>query len=259
MVQRVKPKAVAGHYVEVNGIRIRYIEGGPRTEGPPLLMVHGYNGSSDYFLPHGFPKLARERRIVAPDMPGCGLSKSMRNLTFESYVRFLPDFLDAIGVERADLLGHSMGGQISISSVVAYPERFRKLVLVDSSGLPEMIRRPWLVPVRSLADPCMRHISFYPALIKTALRGRAGYAGARMLLRRGTRQLLRQMRIPTLIIWGLHDRTVPVAHGRFMAQQIPGARLEVIERAGHMPFLEKPEEFSRLVLDFLKQEQGGGE
>jgi len=248
-------KTTANRYVTLDGTRIRYIAAGMDRPGPPLLMVHGYNGSSDYFLPNALPRLARVRPVVAPDLPGNGLSGRLRQHTFDAYVSFLPRFLDALGVERADLLGHSMGGQIAIAAAVAHPDRFRTLILVDSAGMPELIPRRWLVPVRSLADPCMRDLSFYPTLIRTALRARAAMAGLDMLRRNGIRPLLGRISLPTLVVWGTRDCIVPREHGVVMAREIPAARLELMEGAGHMPFYERPQEFSRIVLDFLSKEE----
>ena len=244
-------KTTANRYVTVEGTRIRYIAAGLDRQGPPLLMVHGYNGSSDYFLPRALPSLAEERPVIAPDLPGNGLSGRLRKHTFDAYVSFLPRFLDALGVEKADLLGHSMGGQIAIAAAAASPDRFRTLILVDSAGLPELIPRRWLVPVRSLADPCMRDLSFYPTLIRTALRARAAMAGLGMLRRNGIRPLLCRISLPTLIVWGTRDCIVPPEHGVVMSREIPGAKLALMEGAGHMPFYERPHEFSRIVLDFL--------
>ncbi len=246
-------KACPDLYAVVGGARIRYIEAGTEhaQSGPPLLMVHGYNGSCEYFFPSPIAPLGRRRRVLAPDLPGCGLSDRLPECTLEGYAESLGGFLDALGIEQADLLGHSMGGQIAICAAVRYPRRFRKLVLVDSAGLPELVRRPWLAPFRMLADSSLRQVRLYPTLIRTGLRSRAVRDGLTILRTRSIRRELKQVSQPTLIIWGSRDRIVPLEHGAFMARHIPNARLAIVRGAGHMPFAEKPHQFTALVQSFL--------
>lgn len=246
-------------YVEVNGLRARYREEGAQNGGVPLVMVHGFNGSCDYFYPHPAPDLGAERHVLSLDLPGNGLSAKMPAHNLEAYVDFMIGFLDALQIEQADLLGHSMGGLLSIGAVVKAPHRFRKLVLVDSAGLPELVRRQWLAPFKMLTDSSLWQVGLYPTFIKIGLRARTGREGLRMIRNVSVRRDLRSVTLPTLIIWGSRDRVVPLEHGAFMARHIPGARLAIIRGAGHMPFYEKPEECARLVLSFLRDQGSGAE
>jgi len=241
-------------YVEVGGVRVRYKEEGEQNAGTPLLMVHGFNGSCDYFYPHPAPALGAERHVISLDLPGNGLSAKLPTHTLDTYADFLAGFLDALGVERVDILGHSMGGLVAIGAVVKHPQRFRKMVLVDSAGLPELVKRQWLAPIVMLTDSSLWQVRLYPTFIKVGLRARAGREGLRMLRTASVMRDLRSIAVPTLIIWGSRDRVVPLEHGAFMAKLIPGARLAIIRGAGHMPFYEKPEECNRLILSFLRSE-----
>lgn len=250
----MRPARTTRRFITVNGVRVRYIDQGARHGGVPLLVVHGYNGSADYFYPHTIPGLAAERRVVALDLPGCGFSGNLPRHTLEAYVEFVIAFLDALGIEQADMLGHSMGGQLAIAIAASHPSRFRKLVLVSSSGLPELVKRLWLVPAKMLTDACMRHVRLYPTFIRTGLRGRVPFQGLHILMYSGIAGLLESLAVPTLIVWGSSDRIVPPEHGRWMAEHIPGARLSVLRGAGHMPFYQQPEKFNRLVLSFLRDE-----
>ena len=144
-----------------------------------------------------------------------------------------------------------MGGQIAIAAAAAYPERFRRLVLMDSAGLPERIKRRWLALARMLTDSSMRQVEMYPTLIMIGMRARTAREGLRLLMKSGIVDHLPHLSLPTLVVWGAHDRVVPLSHGKHMARRIPGARLEIIHGAGHMPFYEKPLECSRIVLGFL--------
>src|SRR5215210_5159585 len=93
-------------YVEVNGLKVRYREEGAQIGGTPLLMVHGFNGSCDYFFPHPAPMLGEERHVIVVDLPGNGLSARMPAHNFAAYVDFIIGFLDALEIGQADILGH---------------------------------------------------------------------------------------------------------------------------------------------------------
>lgn len=240
-------------FLEVQGVRVGYAEAGSHNAGTPLIMLHGYNGSFECWYPYTMRDLGAERRVIAPDLPGNGLSGRLGEHTLESYAEFVVALMDALGVEQADLLGHSMGGQVAIATAWRFPERFRRLVLVDSSGLPELVRPQWLAPIRMLSDSCMRHVRLYPMYVRIGLRARAAREGLYLLRRKSISRHLKSVLAPTLIIWGSRDRVVPLEHGAFMARHIPSARLAVIRGAGHMPFYQKPEEFKRLVLAFLRR------
>jgi pimeloyl-ACP methyl ester carboxylesterase len=253
-VRRAIPKP-ADHYVEVNGVRIRYWDEGGHNAGTPLLIAHGYNGAADYWFPHTVPALAEERRVIVLDLPGNGLSGKMQTHTLEDYVRFIHNFLDVMGIERVDLLGHSMGGQIGVAAVAHDAARFRKLVLVDSAGLPELIRWEWLAPLKMITDSSVWQVRYYPTFVKIGLRARTSREGLRILRKESIARHLSGLNLPTLIVWGSRDRVVPLEHGAHMAQLIPNARLAIIRGAGHMPFYEKPKECNSIVLSFLRREE----
>ena len=248
---KVKPH---DKYLVVQGVRTRYVEDGGHHKGVPLVVVHGYNGSCDYWYPQFLPLVAAERWVIALDLPGCGLSGKLPMHTTETYAEFLAAFLDTLGIERADMLGHSMGGLLSLATAARYPERIRKLVLFDSAGLPELARPHWKVPLRGVTDSSNRLWRLYPTFVRTGLRARTAREGLDIIRKYNVRRDLRLLRAPTLIVWGSRDRLVPLEHGAFMAKHIPGARLAVVRGAGHMPFYERPEECNRIVLGFLRGE-----
>ena len=245
-------KVRADKFIDVQGVRTRYLEAGAEHGGVPLILVHGYNGSCDYFMPHTLPSLGVERHVIALDLPGNGLSGKLPAHSLDAYNDFLDAFIAALGFEQADLLGHSMGGQVAIAAVARYPHRFRKLVLVDSAGLPELIKTQWLAPIKMLTDSSLRQVRMYPTFVKIGMRARAGREGFNIIRSSSIRRELKQLNIPTLIVWGSRDRVVPLEHGAFMAKHIPGARLAIVRGAGHMPFYEKPRECGRLILSFLR-------
>lgn len=238
-------------YIDVAGTRIRYMEMGEERGDPPLLMVHGYNGSCDYWFPYALPGLATQRRVVALDLPGNGWSGTWAKYSFEAYASFIADFMDTIGMQRADLLGHSMGGQVASLAAAKHPDRFRKLVLVSSAGARKLRLNP-ITYLRMLADPSLRQLGLYPVFLRVALRGRAAFQSLHMLQHSSIGSAFKLLTMPILLIWGDRDQVIPLDYGNLMAKQLPKARFVVIKGAGHMPFYEKPDEFNRLVLDFLR-------
>jgi pimeloyl-ACP methyl ester carboxylesterase len=239
-------------YIEVRGTRVRYVESGSPNTGAPLLMVHGYNGSCDYWFPRTLSGLAVERRVIAFDLPGNGWSGDWERYSLEAYAGFVPDFMDALGIEQADLLGHSMGGFVAMAAAAGKPGRFRKLVLVDSAGA-RRLRLGVLHSLRMLGDPSVWQVRMYPTFARVALKGRAVAEGLH-ILRAGriANAGFQRLALPTLVIWGERDRLIPPEHGAHIAQNILGATHVVISGAGHMPFYEKPREFLDHVLTFLR-------
>ena len=129
----------ADRFISVAGVRTRYVEDGKEHGGVPLLVVHGYNGSCDYWYPQFLPSLAEERHTIALDLPGNGLSGKLPRHTIETYVEFLVAFLAALGIERADLMGHSMGGMLS----VAMAARRSSSAYSSSSGIVSSCAAIW--------------------------------------------------------------------------------------------------------------------
>jgi pyruvate dehydrogenase E2 component (dihydrolipoamide acetyltransferase) len=238
--------------VRVDGVRVRYVEAGAEHGGVPLVIVHGYNGSCDYWYPQTVLGLAEGRHVIAVDLPGNGLSAKLPAHTTQTLRDFIVRFVEVLGYEQADLMGHSMGGFLVVAAALARPERVRSLVLVDSAGLPDLVKHMWLVPVVALADSSMRQWRFYPTFIKIGMRARAKRECLDMIRKHSMREALHKLNLPVFILWGEKDRVVPVEHGYYMAEHIPGARLTVVKGVGHMPFYEKPAECNELILDFIK-------
>ncbi|MDQ6694136.1 MAG: alpha/beta fold hydrolase [Chloroflexota bacterium] len=239
------------HFIDAGGVRIRYIEAGVGNPGPPLVLLHGFQAGADYWLPHPLPLLAREFRIIAPDLPGFGSSGRLAKYSLDSYAECLLAFLDVLGVGQAYLLGHSMGAQIGIALAVKSSDRVTKLLLVDSAGLPRT-GPAWTAPLQMLTDASTYHYKLYPKMFRLARKSTALRECLLMIRDEHVTDYLRKLHMPVLIIWGSRDRVVPLEHGSFLARNIPGARLAIIRGAGHMPFYQKPEQFTDLVLHFLK-------
>ncbi len=271
-------------YVQVNGNRIAYRDEG---EGEFLLLVHGMTGSSATWC-HAIAELARDFRVVAPDLLGHGQSDKPRSdYSLGGYAVWLRDFMDALGIARATVIGHSLGGAIALQLAYQHRQRCERLVLIASSGLePELT---W--PLRALSAPGAEFVLPVVApkpVLDAGRRIRAAMASAGIRHPRSdglwdlfsslsdgaTRHaFLRTLRsvvdyrgqavmamnrldlaaqLPVQLIWGERDRVVPVSHGYAAHEALPGSRLTVLAGVGHVPHVEAPELTAGVIRDFVE-------
>ena len=251
-------------FVEVEGLRLHVEQAGA---GPPLLLLHGWAGSTRAFAPL-LPALTPSFAVCAVDFPGCG-SSSLPAAPWGvcEYVRCVRELMRRLGIGQAHVLGHSHGGRVAIALASESPELVDHLVLVDSAG----IRAPRTLRLRSrgLVARSARRLLSHPLAGQTGRRalarvyswlGMSDYASAgplRATLVRIVNEdlsgLLPQISAPTLVVWGAQDRETPLWMGRQMARTIPGAEFLLLERAGHFSYLERPEAFQARLLDFLSE------
>lgn len=270
--------SIRSRFVTVDGRRVHVLQAGA---GEPVLLVHGIAASVvDWHL--NMPALAPRFAVTAVDLPGFGESEvPPRSDGIADGLRFMGALLDGLGLERAALVGNSMGGLICGWFATAHPERITKLLLVDPAGLDRQVSlyfrlltlpllgewalRPrastaelaarglFAVPGRApsvwLADKALDRGPAARAYMLQALRSGAAFFG----LRRQVRMLagLRALTIPIGVVWGEHDRVFAPYHLELVRRQLPAARTYLIRDAGHVPMIEQPDEFNRLALDFL--------
>ena len=251
----------------VFGRTIRYYDLG---SGPALVLIHGIGGDADDWA-FCLQSLSSSHRVVALDMLGFGRSdKPFMAYCIEVFVEVLEAFLRKLHIERATLIGGSLGGWIAAAYALRFPEAVDKLILVDSAGVwgntPELPIDLHVSTRRHMRE--IFELLFYDKTLATDLlidlayeqhleRG-DGYTIHRMLqnLRDGREFLdekIAALTTPTLILWGEQDRLIPVETGRLMHQLIRKSKLQVIPQCGHLPALEKPEEFVRCVQEFLAE------
>lgn len=270
------------HRVELPGAEVNYVEIG---EGEPVLFVHGISGSWQNWL-ENLPHFGAGHRAIALDLPGFGASPMPSwEIDIPAYARLLGDFCEKLGIEGATLVGNSMGGFIAVEAATANPARFERLVLVAAAGIlntwnpearatatawawkqlgPHMARRGREIVSR----PRARELVFRPFLrypgrlredllleqIEGGLTQADGFNDAlQALIRHDIRDRLAEIEIPTLIVWGLSDRVIPVAAAISYHRRIPHSRLEIFERTGHVPQLERPLRFNALLDEFLAE------
>ena len=221
-------------------------------DGPDLVLIHGLAGSGDWWV-HNQPALTTAFRVTTIDLPGFGTSHSEARLILDEVPDQVADLMGEMGIERAHLIGHSMGGLVAGAMAADRPERVDRLVLVDAGFLafdPKLRNRvtgmfrtlPWTSP------------TLMPVLLRDMFRSGPirMMAATGELLRKDWRDKLPAISAPTLVVWGEHDRVCDLRIGRQIAATVPNARLIVINGAGHSPMWEKPEEFGREVLAFLR-------
>jgi pimeloyl-ACP methyl ester carboxylesterase len=249
--------------VQVLGHRIRYYEKG---SGPTIVLVHGFSGSAALEWGRVFDLLAARHRVLAPYQIGFAPSEQP-DIAYDTaaFVDHLGGFLRALDVRDATLVGESFGGWVVTMYAVRAAEEgaqlppVGRLVIVDG-GLLSLSSAPapgcGFDPQGCLYDAAARaevgeYVRAHPFLDNEPTKAKTGEQSG---LSRGepSEDALKRIRLPTLLIWGDQDELVPLAVGRKAKQAIPGARLVVLANVGHIPSLERPVEFARIVAAFAR-------
>ncbi len=261
------PTLPALQSVQVFGQSIKYYDLG---EGPPLLLVHGLGAEADVWA-YCLEPLSQHCRVIAPDLLGFGRSsKPLISYRIPTFLEVLERLLHALALPRVSLIGNSMGGWISAWFAIQFPERVHKLVLNDAIGIvagavevPIDLRPSSLQNMREVLE-----FMFYDKglatdeLVEMAyelhLERNDGPTIVSVLKAIHQRKdyldnHLHRLKAPTLLLWGDADRVSPLSVAESYWRLIPGARLEVIPHCGHLPALEKPQEFIQHVLRFLSE------
>jgi len=255
--------------------------------GPPVLLIHGLACWQSWFENICF--FAREHRVIAMDLPGFGASPlPLEPISITGYARILDSLCEQLGVERATVVGNSMGGFVGAELAIRFPDRVERLCLAPAIGLNmEWVRAErkknissrienflffalaWLsirsdIPVRrqrlrsKLLALIVAHPELLPgALILAVVRGNgkqiAVPAALEAMTRYPIRDRLGEIACPTLIIWGAEDRLVPVQDASEFEWLIPESRKLIYDDTGHMPNLERPERFNADLRVFLDE------
>ena len=270
--------------INLDGDRVAYRIAG---KGPVLLLVHGMAGSSMTWR-HVIPALAQRYTVLAPDLLGHGRSDKPRGeYSLSAHVNTLRGLLDALGLQRATVVGQSLGGGVAMQLAYEFPERCQRLVLVNSGGLGREVNlilrgltlpaadyvfplvcsprlrdagsrvATWLRRAGVRSTPASQEIWRSYASLADAPTRRAFFRGLRDVIDLGGQavsalsRLYRAAALPTLIVWGAQDPFIPVRHGIAAHKAIPGSRLEIFEGVGHYPHCEAPERFVEVLVDFI--------
>jgi 2-hydroxymuconate-semialdehyde hydrolase len=267
-----------GRVVSIDGVGIHYLEAG---EGPPLMLIHGL-GASTFTFQRVIPELARRFRVVALDLKGFGFSdRPGGDYTLTGQADLVRRLMDRLGIDRASVLGHSMGGAVAMRLALACPERVERLILASSASDLELGRRIWgaallgrllpLVAPFTLHNRRFRELSlrsgFHDSdncteqiiegyMLPGRVRGNLRALGNTMAQwRRDPPLRPADITHPTLVLWGEADRWLPPSRGERLHRLISGSRLEVISGGGHLFLQEQPESSLRLIEDFLMEKE----
>ena len=257
------------HYVSAGGE-----ESGLKSSPIPVVLVHGIAGSAILWQAN-LSAIGARHKVFAVDLPGHGRSgKPGGRYDIDLFTRSLLGFLDACGLERVVLAGHSLGGHACLKLALERPERVAKLVLIDPGGLGPGIDLGFLKKVlagvtREATETMLRGLFANPAMVNRsmveatfdalsrpgaweAVRSAVESAVPRGIQVESLAERLPELRIPVLIAWGAKDAVIPPAQGMEAHTALPGAELWVAEHAGHCPQIEAASEFNERLLAFLE-------
>ena len=249
--------------ITVDNIDIYYTDEG---EGTPVLLLHGWGSSCDVY--RGVINTLKGRcRLVAPDFPGCGHSGIMSEpWTLQDYCDFVLKFIGAVGLDNPVIMGHSHGGRVALYMAATGMVSPPKLVLLDAAGLipkkslKQKVRaKSFKIIKRVLTLPVINRFS--AGLLDKARNhyGSADYNAAPEVLRKtlvslvntDIRDLLPNIKCPSLLIWGENDTATPLEDAKIIEKLIPDAGLCVIKGTGHFSFCERPFEANAIINSFI--------
>lgn len=249
--------------VEIDGIKINYICEG---QGKDILVLHGWGANINTVLPI-VNLLKPYFRVYAVDLPGFGESDKPKEVFgSEDYARILKEFIDKMGAKKIVLIGHSFGGKLSILLGIKYPEIVDKIVLINSAGLVPKRGLKYYIKVYSFktlkflyniiffwANKEEKREKFYKRFGSTDYREADGIM--RKILVRVVNEdfkgILKEIKSPTLLIWGDKDTATPLYMGKIMESQIPDSGLVILEGAGHYSYLDDFNRFAIILKTFL--------
>ena len=252
-------------FITVNGIRVEVIE---RGRGRPLLFLHpgiGLDGAAP-----ALDRLAERARVIAPSHPGFGASEQPRAFdTIDDLAYFYLDLMDQLELTDTIVVGVSLGAWIAAEIAVKSTQRLSHLVLANPLGIKVGDRETRdIADIFALTDSEFNALAYFEprrgardyaampeAEVRTAARNREAtvrYGWSPYMHDPKLRSRLHRIRIPTLLLWGAADRILSEAYGRAYCAAIPGARFELIARAGHFPHIEAPDEFARRIFAFTQ-------
>lgn len=250
--------------VNIDGLNIEYITEG---EGQPVLLLHGWGSSFDVY--RGIINTLKNRcRLFAVNFPGCGGSDTMDTpWSLDDYCHFVLKFMAAVGISDPILIGHSHGGRVILKMAADGMVNPPKIVLLDSAGLipkkstkQKLRAKSFKAIKRVLSLPVIKNHS-EPLLDKARKHyGSADYNAAPEVLRKtlvslvntDLRDIIHNIKCPTLIIWGENDTATPLSDAKIIESLIPDSGLCVIKGTGHYSFCEQPYQAHAILNSFIK-------
>jgi pimeloyl-ACP methyl ester carboxylesterase len=238
------------HWCELDNARLHYQTAG---SGEPVVLIHGLSASSRWWH-RNIDALAEHFTLYIIDLIGFGRSRGRQRFVLSEAAALLSRWMETIGLERAHIVGHSMGGFIAAQLAADNPEQVDRLVLVDAAvPLPRKSRMQHLLHLgreMRYTPPQFLHLLATDAVLAGP---RTVVSAANQLLVADLEPKLGQIEAPVLLIWGDSDPLVPPAIADRLEELIPNVRRCVIPNCGHKPMLERPELFNEAVITFLSE------
>jgi pimeloyl-ACP methyl ester carboxylesterase len=238
-------------------------EGSSIGQRPTLVLIHGAGGTHLYWPPE--VRRLPGSRVYAPDLPGHGKSGGRGRQSIQEYTEAVLDWLTSIGIHRAVFVGHSMGSAIALNLALDHPEHVVGVVLIGGGARFKVAES-----LLDYAESATTYMNAIKLIVEWSFSSNAsnrlrGLAGQRMAETRASvlhgdlsacqdfdeTGRLSELNKPALVICGIDDRMMPPRYSQYLAEQIPGAELQLISDAGHMVQLEKPQLVANAILNFL--------
>ena len=248
----------------VKEIETNYKIGG---KGENLLILHGWNGSSDSWRKI-IEILEIKFRVICPDFPGFGKTKPPKiPWNLDDFVEWLKEFTEKLNLESFFLLGHSFGGRVAIKFSILYPEKVKRLILVSSAGIKQDwgLKEKIIFQISKIGNAIfsknpllrfkggVRNLFYKLAMIKD-------YSKVKGVMRETMKKIVEEDLLPelpkiqneTFIVWGEKDRIVPLKYAFIFKEKIKNSKLEILPKIGHSPHLEDPEKLAEILFSNLK-------
>ena len=271
-------------FIDINGTNVHYRDVGNSNDSIPIVLMHG-TGSSLHTYDFWSDNLKRTNRIIRMDLPAFGLTGPFvkNDYSISNYTFFLKEFLNSLNIKECILIGNSLGGEIAWRFAIAEPLMVKKLVLIDAGGYPvisksvpiafKLAKIPVLnnlltyITPRFLIRASIENVYFDKSKVSDSLVNRY----FELTLRKGNRNAIidrlmvsttltngtkthtsiKNIKKPTLIIWGSDDQLIPVENAYKFNNDITNSKLVVMQQTGHVPMEEKPLESLKFTIDFL--------
>jgi pimeloyl-ACP methyl ester carboxylesterase len=267
-------------FLAINGMQVHLRDEGPREDPLPIVLLHGTSASL-HTWDGWVSSLAGQRRVIRFDLPAFGLTgpDSNNDYSIDAYVRLVGAVVDQLGVKSFVLAGNSLGGQVAWNTALVMPQRVKKLVLIDSAGYAF---QPASVPIgftvaripglrvlmeyflpRGVVASSVRNVYGDPRRATSELIDRyyelTLRAGNRKALAirmdqrlSGDESTIKNLKLPTLLLWGAKDRLIPLENAKRFESDIVGSQLVVFEDLGHVPQEENAQRTVEAFMEFLK-------
>lgn len=257
-------------FISVDGNKIRYLKAGSSKKN--LVLIHGLGASAERWE-YVIPKFSENFSVFVPDLIGFGYSdKPNVDYTTDYFAKFVSSFLKTMGLETSSVLGSSLGGQIAIEYAIRNQKSLDKLVLVSPSGSMKQ-STPALdayVMAALYPDPEIAKNAFTmmtggkevnPTIVESFVQrmrlpnAKFAFMSTLLGLKHASEIMtkLEVLNVPTLVVWGEKDPVIPVKYAKDFVQEIRDCRFYQMENCGHTPYVEDPENFYKIVVDFLSK------